>query len=86
VTRRALKSLCRGTSLACLLSRCGVIYYQSSEMTTDLHHTDETEHAQALFRQLFLASPDAIVVTAVNGRISASILLPNDFSVTPSRS
>jgi formate hydrogenlyase transcriptional activator len=71
VTRRALKSLCRGTSLACLLSRCGVIYYQSSEMTTDLHHTDETEHAQALFRQLFLASPDAIVVTAVNGRISA---------------
>jgi PAS domain S-box-containing protein len=40
-------------------------------MTTDLHHTDETEHAQALFRQLFLASPDAIVVTAVNGRISA---------------
>ena len=40
-------------------------------MTTDLDHTDATEHAQALFRQLFLASPDAIVVTAVNGRISA---------------
>ncbi len=40
-------------------------------MTTDLDHTDATEHAQALFRQLFLASPDAIVVTAVDGRISA---------------
>jgi formate hydrogenlyase transcriptional activator len=40
-------------------------------MTTDLDHRDATEHAQALFRQLFLASPDAIVVTAVDGRISA---------------
>ena len=40
-------------------------------MTTDLEHTDATKHAYALFRQLFLASPDAIVVTAVNGRISA---------------
>ena len=40
-------------------------------MTTDLDHKDATEHAQALFRQLFLASPDAIVVTAVDGRISA---------------
>jgi len=40
-------------------------------MTTNLNHTEATEHAQALFRQLFLASPDAIVVTAPNGRISA---------------
>jgi formate hydrogenlyase transcriptional activator len=40
-------------------------------MTTDLDHPDATEHAQALFRQLFLASPDAIVVTAASGRISA---------------
>jgi formate hydrogenlyase transcriptional activator len=40
-------------------------------MTTDLDHKDATEHAQALFKQLFLASPDAIVVTAVDGRISA---------------
>jgi formate hydrogenlyase transcriptional activator len=40
-------------------------------MSTDLDHTRASEHAQALFRQLFLASPDAIVVTAVNGRISA---------------
>ncbi len=40
-------------------------------MTTDLNHTDAAEHAQALFRQLFLASPDAIVVTSVNGNISA---------------
>ena len=40
-------------------------------MTTDLGHTEVTKHAQALFRQLFLAAPDAIVVTAMNGRISA---------------
>ena len=40
-------------------------------MTTNLDHTNATEHALALFRQLFLASPDAIVVTGVNGRISA---------------
>jgi formate hydrogenlyase transcriptional activator len=40
-------------------------------MTTDLDHKDAAEHEQALFRQLFLASPDAIIVTAVNGRISA---------------
>jgi formate hydrogenlyase transcriptional activator len=44
---------------------------KSAEMTTDLNHKDAAEHARALFRQLFLASPDAIVVTAVNGRISA---------------
>jgi formate hydrogenlyase transcriptional activator len=41
-------------------------------MTTDLNHTDAAGHAQALFRQLFLASPDAIVVTGVNGRIAAA--------------
>ena len=34
-------------------------------MTTDLGHTNVTKHAQALFRQLFLAAPDAIVVTAI---------------------
>jgi PAS domain S-box-containing protein len=37
----------------------------------ELEHPNATEHAQALFKQLFMASPDAIVVTAVNGRISA---------------
>jgi formate hydrogenlyase transcriptional activator len=40
-------------------------------MATDLNHTDTPGHAQALFRQLFLASPDAMVVTTVNGHISA---------------
>jgi len=30
------------------------------------------EHAQALFKELFLASPDAIIVTAADGRISAA--------------
>ena len=30
------------------------------------------EHAQALFKELFLASPDAIVVTSADGRISAA--------------
>jgi formate hydrogenlyase transcriptional activator len=56
-----------------LLATAFVVEYlgKSAEMTTDLDHTDATKHAQALFRQLFLASPDAIVVTAVNGRISA---------------
>jgi formate hydrogenlyase transcriptional activator len=33
---------------------------------------DVSEHAQALFKELFLASPDAIVVTAPDGRISAT--------------
>jgi formate hydrogenlyase transcriptional activator len=32
---------------------------------------DASEHAQALFEKLFLASPDAIVVTTVDGHISA---------------
>jgi formate hydrogenlyase transcriptional activator len=41
-------------------------------MTTDLANRDDSAHTQALFRQLFLASPDAILVTAVNGRISAA--------------
>ena len=58
--------LCLPSSLVVELS-----IIKECEMTTDLDHTDATEHAQALFRQLFLASPDAIVVTAVNGRISA---------------
>lgn len=40
-------------------------------MTTGLNNTDAADHAQALFRQLFLASPDAIVVTTTNGHISA---------------
>ena len=40
-------------------------------MTPDLNRTDAAEHSQALFRQLFLASPDAIIVTDINGRISA---------------
>ena len=40
-------------------------------MATDLNHTDTPGHPQALFRQLFLASPDAMVVTTVNGHISA---------------
>ena len=31
-----------------------------------------SEHAQALFKELFFASPDAIVVTAPDGRISAA--------------
>jgi formate hydrogenlyase transcriptional activator len=34
--------------------------------------TDVSEHAHALFEKLFLASPDAIIVTTVDGRISAA--------------
>jgi formate hydrogenlyase transcriptional activator len=42
-------------------------------MATDADSRGNTsEHAQALFRELFLASPDAIVVTAPDGRISAT--------------
>ena len=33
---------------------------------------DGSEHSQALFKELFLASPDAIVVTSPGGRISAA--------------
>ncbi len=33
---------------------------------------DVSEHAHALFEKLFLASPDAIIVTTVDGRISAA--------------
>ena len=40
-------------------------------MNTGLVRPNAAEVAHSLFRQLFLASPDAIVVTAVNGRISA---------------
>jgi formate hydrogenlyase transcriptional activator len=36
-----------------------------------LANRDAPEHAQALFEKLFLASPDAIVVTAIDGHISA---------------
>ena len=42
-------------------------------MATDADsRANASEHAQALFRELFLASPDAIVVTAPDGRISAT--------------
>ena len=40
-------------------------------MTTELTNRDASEHARALFKKLFLASPDAIVVTDIDGRISA---------------
>jgi PAS domain S-box-containing protein len=36
------------------------------------NNSEVSEHAQALFRELFLASPDAILVTAVDGHISAA--------------
>ena len=32
---------------------------------------DASEHAHALFEKLFLASPDAIIVTSIDGHISA---------------
>ncbi len=41
-------------------------------MTTYLAKTDAGEHALALFKQLYLASPDAIFVAGVDGRISAA--------------
>src|ERR1700740_1971034 len=41
-------------------------------MTTDSLNRDALEHSQPLFQQLFLASPDAIVVAALDGRISAA--------------
>jgi formate hydrogenlyase transcriptional activator len=41
-------------------------------MATDVNSAAFSEHAQALFKELFLASPDAIVVTAADGRISAA--------------
>ena len=40
-------------------------------MAADLNDKEAVEHAQALFKNLFLASPDAIVVTTVDGHISA---------------
>jgi len=36
------------------------------------NNSEVSEHAQALFKELFLASPDAILVTAVDGHISAA--------------
>jgi PAS domain-containing protein len=33
---------------------------------------DASEYPRALFENLFLASPDAIIVTAVDGHISAA--------------
>ena len=41
-------------------------------MTTDLANRDDSAHTQALFKELFLASPDAILVTAVDGYICAA--------------
>src|SRR5579859_7452619 len=41
-------------------------------MTRDSLNRDALEHSQPLFQQLFLASPDAIVVTALDGHISAA--------------
>jgi formate hydrogenlyase transcriptional activator len=40
-------------------------------MTTDSANRDDSQHTQALFENLFLASPDGIVVTTVDGHISA---------------
>jgi formate hydrogenlyase transcriptional activator len=40
-------------------------------VTTELTNRDASEHTRALFKKLFLASPDAIVVTAIDGHISA---------------
>jgi PAS domain S-box-containing protein len=41
-------------------------------MATDVNNAASFEHTQALFKELFLASPDAIVVTAADGRIAAA--------------
>jgi formate hydrogenlyase transcriptional activator len=41
-------------------------------MAPDVKSAAFSEHAQALFKELFLASPDAIVVTGADGRISAA--------------
>jgi formate hydrogenlyase transcriptional activator len=41
-------------------------------MATDANGAAFSEYAQALFKELFLASPDAIIVTAADGRISAT--------------
>jgi formate hydrogenlyase transcriptional activator len=41
-------------------------------MGMNVAHKDASEHAQALFKELFLASPDAIVVTSAAGRITAA--------------
>ena len=41
-------------------------------MATRRAGREASEHTQALFENLFLASPDAIVVTAISGRISAA--------------
>ena len=41
-------------------------------MATGVHHAGHSEQAQALFKELFLASPDAIVVSGADGRISAA--------------
>ncbi len=44
---------------------------KSGYVTTNLAHIDASEHAQALFKEFFLASPDGIVVTAADGQIFA---------------
>jgi formate hydrogenlyase transcriptional activator len=41
-------------------------------MATDVNNAASFEHTQALFKEFFLASPDAIVVTAADGRIFAA--------------
>jgi formate hydrogenlyase transcriptional activator len=41
-------------------------------MSANLDSRNTSEHAQALFKELFLASPDAIVLTDAEGRITAT--------------
>jgi formate hydrogenlyase transcriptional activator len=45
---------------------------QSASKLAPLAPSDVSEHAYALFEKLFLASPDAIIVTTLDGRISAA--------------
>jgi formate hydrogenlyase transcriptional activator len=47
------------------------IQQEGRPVTTELTNRDASEHTRALFKKLFLASPDAIVVTAIDGHISA---------------
>ena len=52
------------------------------QITGPLPEKIASDDEQALFKRLFVASPDAIVVTAGDGRISAVIRRRNGFSAT----
>ena len=55
-----------------IVASCPAHSVKGHLMTTNVDRNDASRPAQMLFKELFLASPDAIVVTDFDGHISAA--------------